>query len=188
MAVEDECEMCGTFGELKPVRIDGAELLACKRCQRYGKVVTPPPSKIKPKTTSIPRQTTPKKPVLRPLPNRRPPRRTSTRRRSPDDNLIVDPDYPSLITQARMKRGWSRQDLARKINERESVLARIETGKLVPSDDIVRKLEHELKIKLLVPEEDIEEITSHRGSFQDNKPFSQTTLGSIVKIKKKKKK
>ncbi len=188
MAIEDECEMCGTYGELKPIRVDGAELLVCRKCQRYGKPVTPPPSKTKPTSIASPKPMTPKKPTLRPMPTRRPARRSPSRRRLPDENLIIDPEFPAIITQARMKRGWTRQDLARRINERESVLARIETGKLVPSDDVVRKLEHELKIKLLIPEENVEETISQRAPSQTNKQFSQTTLGSIVKIKKKKKK
>lgn len=189
MTVEDACEMCGAHAELKPILVDGAELLVCRKCQRYGKPVTPPPSHEKPTSLPSPRPTSPKKPILRPMPNRSRQRKISGRKRPSEESLIINPEYPTLITQARMKRGWSRQELARRLNERESVLARIETGKLVPTDDIARKLEHELKIKLLIPEEDVEETVSQRSTTSPaNKQFSQTTLGSIVKIKKKKKK
>ncbi len=189
MAIEDACEMCGSYSELKPIIIDGAELLVCRSCQRYGKPVTPPPTqKPKPSTLgfAISKPSPTKKVIYRPVPSKKP-KRTITRR-TPDESLTIDPEYSNIIMQARMKRGWSRQQLARKINERESVLARIETGKLVPSDDIARKLEHELGIKLLIPEEEIEETVSQRALDQEKKHFSQTTLGAIMKIKKKKKK
>src|SRR5207247_9134435 len=62
--------------------------------------------------------------------------------------LELAEDFPARIRQAREARGWKQADLGAKINERVSVIAKLESGAISPGDALVRKLERERGIKL----------------------------------------
>src|SRR5207253_2920297 len=62
--------------------------------------------------------------------------------------LELAEDFPQRIRQAREARGWKQADLGAKINERVSVIAKLEAGTISPGDSLVRKLERELGIRL----------------------------------------
>jgi ribosome-binding protein aMBF1 (putative translation factor) len=66
------------------------------------------------------------------------------------------------------------------IKEKETLLARIETEKVLPTDRVIQKIERELDIELKT------EISEENTAADDFIPRS-TTLGSIAKIKRKKK-
>jgi putative transcription factor len=57
-------------------------------------------------------------------------------------------DFPARIRNARSGKGMSQKDLAMKINERLTVLSKIETGQMRPDDKMIVKLERELGVKL----------------------------------------
>lgn len=57
-------------------------------------------------------------------------------------------DLPQRIRQARDARGWKQSDLGAKINEKASIIAKLESGAISPGDDLVRKIERELGIRL----------------------------------------
>jgi putative transcription factor len=88
--------------------------------------------------------------------------------------------YDSKIRQAREKIGISHEELGKKINEKASVLRKIETGKMTPNNMLVTKLEHALKIKLLVP-------VSEEKIPQDipKLPNRELTLGDLMQLNKK---
>ena len=48
-----------------------------------------------------------------------------------------------------MKRNWSQEDLAKKLNERKSVIAKLESKTMYPDDNLTKKLERTLGIKLI---------------------------------------
>jgi putative transcription factor len=56
--------------------------------------------------------------------------------------------YGGIIKNAREKAGLTNKDLAIKINEKESLIARIERNQLIPEQRVVKKLEKLLGIKL----------------------------------------
>ena len=95
-----------------------------------------------------------------------------------DTSQEIVEDYADVIRVAREHSGLSHEDLGKKINEKESVLRKIETGKMAPNDQLVSKLEHALKIKLLVPVTE-EKVPLPKAS---NREF---TLGDAIKISKK---
>jgi putative transcription factor len=88
--------------------------------------------------------------------------------------------YDSKIRQAREKLGLSHEELGKKINEKASVLSKLETGKMAPNNLLVTKLEHALKIKLLVP---IKEEKISQGF--PKLPSREPTLGDLIKLNKK---
>jgi len=88
--------------------------------------------------------------------------------------------YDSKIRQAREKLGLTHEELGKKINEKASVLSKLETGKMTPNNLLVTKLEHVLKIKLLVP---IKEEKISQGFPKS--PNRETTLGDLIQLNKK---
>ncbi len=87
--------------------------------------------------------------------------------------------YDQKIRQAREKMGLSHEELGKKINEKASVLSKLETGKMTPNNQLVTKLEHVLKIKLLVPIQE-EKIQVFPKSLKREK-----TLGDLVQFDEK---
>ncbi len=59
------------------------------------------------------------------------------------------------MQRAREGKGWSREDLGRKINEKVSVITHLENGEIHPSDKFIKKLEKTLGIELMEAVEDI---------------------------------
>ena len=165
-----ECEICGkTLPETNPIKakIEGSVMVVCKECSKLGKVQKEPP---KPKFV---KQTNPKK-QRKPKTNNK---RNYRRRDEPQEELIED--YNIEIRQARESKKWSREDLAGKINERVSVINRIETGKMTPDNKLTKKLENALDIILL------EKIDSVDLNEFINSQTGERTLGNIMKIKRK---
>jgi len=52
------------------------------------------------------------------------------------------------IQQARLEKGWTQKELATKINEKQTVINEYESGKAIPNNQILGKLERILGVKL----------------------------------------
>ena len=164
-----ECEICGKpVPENNPIRakIEGSVMVVCKECSKLGKIQKTPP---KPKFV---KQNTKK--TKRPAPTRN---KAYSRNDEPTEELIEDFDME--VRKAREAKNWSREDLGKKINERVSVITRIETGKMTPDTKLTKKLEKALDIKLL---EKIDNIDLNQFISSSS---GERTLGNIMKIKRK---
>ena len=162
-----ECEICGKpVPENNPIRakIEGSVMVVCKECSKLGKIQKAPP---KPKFVKQERS---KKQTKTRTKN-------YSRRDEPTDELIED--FGAEIRKAREAKNWSREDLGKKINERVSVITRIETGKMTPDNKLTKKLEKALNIKLL---EDVDNVDLNQFI---NSSSGERTLGNIMKIKRK---
>lgn len=95
-------------------------------------------------------------------------------------------NFDAKIRQAREKLGLSHEDLGKKLNEKISLLRKIETKKMTPDNLLATKLEHVLKIKLIVPAGE-EKITVPPSKMV--KPINrEITLGDLIQLGKKEKK
>ncbi len=96
------------------------------------------------------------------------------------ENLEVVGDFGIKVRRAREHLELSHEDLGRKIGEKISVLRKIESGKMTPDLILAEKLEHALKVKLLVSplEPKAPPIASPRPR--------EITLGEVVRLKEKK--
>ncbi|MFW9928840.1 MAG: multiprotein bridging factor aMBF1 [Candidatus Thorarchaeota archaeon] len=181
--MQDECELCGTTHNLKRYIIEGAEVLACPNCGKFGKPVITSSNRSLNRTaqqstrniTSMPRQKSFQV-------------RTSTNF-SPSKNLrnetyLVE-DFGQVIQQARERLGLTRKEVAESLFIRENMLARIEAGKLRPNDDLIKKLEKLLEISLI----ENSEVASN-AQYSNQKPLTNQTrsltLGDFAHIRKKK--
>ncbi|HZD42898.1 MAG TPA: multiprotein bridging factor aMBF1 [Methanomicrobiales archaeon] len=158
-----QCELCGAEirGIPKIVQIEGAELRVCIQCARYGTEVQQKrraeAPKKSPTTVSVPQK-----------------------RHSRDmfdymEGDIVE-DYAERIRRARMAKGWDQKTLAHEIKEREILIKKIEKGDLIPEDEVRKKLEKALDIRLL-------ESGSEDGQKKGGAKVT-TTLGDLISIKR----
>ncbi|XP_076455381.1 endothelial differentiation-related factor 1-like [Babylonia areolata] len=57
-------------------------------------------------------------------------------------------DVAKLIQQGRQSKGFTQKDLAQKINEKQQVINEYESGRAIPNNQVMGKLERALGIKL----------------------------------------
>jgi putative transcription factor len=168
------CEVCGRKIRENPQRvvIEGAKLTVCAECSKHGKATWEPT-----KPTAAPQRGligASQGPQMKaPIQIKK---RVIFARVDVSQEVVED--YADVIREARQKAGLSTEDLGLKISERESVLKKIELGKIAPNDQLVSKLEHALKIKLLVPVAE-EKVPVPKAASHE------FTLGDAIKIDKK---
>ena len=140
------CEMCGKDVPLTSrVRLEHSVLSLCPDCAKFGTPLDPAP--------------TPSTPEASPRSSFRPGvvagRATGTRRRLEERDLYQEigemelaPDWNRRIRVAREALQWTPELLGQKLNEKKSVVLKIESGSFRPPDALVRKIEHILKVRL----------------------------------------
>ncbi|MEM4035945.1 MAG: multiprotein bridging factor aMBF1 [Fervidicoccaceae archaeon] len=121
--------MCGSAlrGEGREIFVEGALVRVCDRCFSRATRKRPLPESRAPRPT--PRS-------VRPVERRR-------------ADLEVVENYAYLVRTAREKLGLTAAELAARIKEKESVVKRVESGRLRPTIELARKLERALGVKLL---------------------------------------
>ena len=170
-----QCEMCGDTirGTPKLVRVEGAELQVCTKCEKFGTEVQQVrrTDLIRPAATAQRSGGAPG--TGRPVPVIR-------RKRDLFDYMEgeISEDYSQRIRQARMEKGLSTKDLAMQIKEREHLIKKIENGELIPEEMVRRKLEKILEIRLLDAP-----VTEAEKKVQGK---ITSTLGDLTIIKKEK--
>lgn len=144
-------------------KVEGTVLDVCEGCARFGEVIRRP-APIHTKN----------------IPSSRPQAQMPARKEIVQ--MIVE-DYAEKIRNAREKRGLKQEEFAKMLNQKESVMQKIEAGSFQPSINLARKLERKLSIKL------IEEF-SESGEVPLETRKSKTdgfTLGDFIKDKRKNK-
>lgn len=164
------CEVCGCRINSKPFKviIEGARLTVCSECSKHGKIIYEEP---KPKTAFS-------RPKTAPSPLRIQVKKTQTP--TVDTTLELVENFEVKIRQAREKLGLSHEELGKRINEKVSLLRKIETGKMKPDNRLATTLEHTLKVKLIVPAKE-ERVPQARIG----KTSRELTLGDLIQLNKK---
>ena len=175
-----QCEMCGTeTGSPKTVKIEGAELEVCDDCADFG-------TEVRTEETS---STSTKYSTSSPSSGSSSSSSSSTsgssgggggggsRRDMFDEMDEVVQDYDDRIRDARESEGLTQEELADQLNEKSSLIRKLERGDVLPSDTVQRKLEKSLGVSL-----------SAAGGGNDSEWSSDsagggTTLGDVVKRK-----
>ena len=167
------CEMCGKESEFtKTISIEGTHLKVCKECSRFGEGAEGKGGVTKKGAVPSGQSHTMASERLEARERRM--RTRSIYQEEETTDLI--PEYSKVIREARMARDWKQEVLAAKINEKTSVIAKLENGTLRPNDALLKKLEHELNIKLT---EKVAVIKPEGGHGQGK----TLTLGDMIKKK-----
>jgi putative transcription factor len=138
--------MCGQDVEsLTRVRVEGSVLLLCPNCQKFGKSLDPPPT-IMAMSPAAPASRGSVTNPVRPLPRARNLEERDLYKELPEMDLAED--WPHRIRLAREKLTWSPEELGKRLNEKKSLVLKIESGHFRPPDQTIRKIEQLLKIRL----------------------------------------
>jgi putative transcription factor len=155
--MEGECEVCGrSVNRLVQVTIEGSVVEACPSCSRLGEKV--PIRKPRYQPSRVRRRAAPakwKEPILEPIPG-----------------------YGEVLRERRLGLGLTQEELGKRLNEKASVVARLEAERMTPSEALAKKIERHLGVRILEKVEENAE-SGHRPSGAD------LTLGDIVKIKRR---
>jgi len=96
-----------------------------------------------------------------------------------DDSVVVE-GYGKRIRRGREKLGLTHEELSRKIGEKISLLQKLEMEKMTPELALAKKLESNLKIKILgspTTAQVGEEVSAHKPTA--------LTLGDVVVVQKR---
>ena len=123
--------------------IEGVELSVCPACSKFGKVIAP---------------------VHRPSPKEqhRHFQRMQPQEKEEKIQLLVE-GYPDIIKKRREAIGLSQKEFAGRVNEKESLIHKIESGNFEPELALAKKLEKAFGVKL------VEEHEEKHESFKDRK-------------------
>jgi putative transcription factor len=155
-----QCEMCGKSVESYfRVKTEGTILNVCDNCRRFGEVIQ----------------------AVKPKPEENVGKAQKQRPEKPAEPEIIEDlveGYAEKIKNKRERLGLKQEELAQKINEKESIIHKIESGHFTPPIELAKKLERFLGIKIIEDVEDVRVNVSQKGS---NEGFS---LGDFIKVKK----
>lgn len=160
------CEMCGrevTF--CKKVTIEGVPLEVCAECAKFG---------IEAKKET-PKEAGPRPVIAQRLESREKRSRPRDVLQAVEKEELVE-DFARRIKNARERAGMTQKDLAMKINERVTIISKIESNQMRPDEKIISKLQKELNIVL--KEKVPEVVTSKEGAK------APLTLADLIKMQK----
>ena len=139
------CELCGKKSELFRAKIERTIVDVCEKCSKFGEIIE---RVIKEEENKIVKK------KIR-------------------EEIIeeIRKGYVAIIKNAREKLGLKQEELARKINEKESLIHKLENELVEPSLKLAEKLEKFLKIKLI-------EIYSDENKYVKNND-DKLTIGDL---------
>ncbi len=136
------CEMCGRDTEsVTPVNVEGSVLRVCNACLKFGRPLGSPGG------PGAPRQGPDREALHERL--------GKAQGRGLERDLFaelpereLDPDWSRTIRQTRERLGLTQEQFGQRINEKTSVVHKLESGAIAPPDALVRKIERTFKVRL----------------------------------------
>ena len=148
------CQLCGEETDsTTKTKIEGAVLQVCDSCAEMGEEV---------KTTSKNKSRKKKK-------------KKRKRRKKRNDEVLIN-DYGKQVKKARESKQLSIMELADDLNEKESLLKKIEQQELKPEKSLAQKLEKKFNIELYTVPEAWDQET-------DSGDDRSATLGDVAEVK-----
>jgi len=168
-----QCEMCGAeTANPKTIKVEGAELQVCENCTQFGtEVRTESTSSTSTKYSTSSSSGSANRTTGGSTGGSR-----QRRRDMFDEMEELAADYDDRIRSAREAAGLSQEELAKQLNEKASLVRKLERGDMLPSDDVRRKLERKLDIELL-------EASAGDEEWEGSSREGGLTLGDMVKRK-----
>jgi len=159
------CDICSSPEVVYRIEIEGTRLNVCEKCSSYGRII----ARLKQE-----------EPVKKNRKKEKRIREAKIKAKKETTTLqIITPDYSGLIKNAREKMGLKQKELAKRIAEKESVIHKLESGRIKPSISLARKLEKFLKISL------VKELELEADTLQSrmDKSSDELTIGDLVNIR-----
>ncbi len=144
-----ECELCGLKASMK-ARIEDTVVNVCQKCASFGKIIE----------------------------EKKAARLIKTIKEKPPEEIKLHPDFAGIVKSSREESGLTREQLAKKLNEKASVIERVERG-MRPDSRLAKKLGQALRIKILGYE-------TAAANLPKTKERT-VTLGDVVEVKVRKK-
>ena len=169
-----QCEMCGAEkSSLTTTKVEGAELDLCDDCSDFGTEVKTESTS----TTSTKYSTSSSSDGSSSSSSSSSGGSGGGRRRDMFDQMDeIAGDYDERIRTARERESLSREDLAKELNEKASLIGKLERGDILPSDDVKAKLEKRLGVSLSEGSDDGD------ADWESDSSMTQT-LGDVVERK-----
>ena len=169
--VDKECPVCGSiiWGKGQKILLEGAKITVCHNCAQHGTKIRKPPTITQTKKiSSSDRSKPPKRQVLK---------------KDKIDEWELIPEFAKKIRNIRSSLRLNQDQFAQKLNEKPSLIRRIEAGRVEPTIKLAKKIEDVYRIKIL---RKVDEIDANVTNNKYIKKSSGTSLGDIAFIKKKK--
>lgn len=158
------CEVCGQEIRGQPFYriIEGGRMTVCGRCSKFGSGDWDP--------RQVNRISIQSRPVQ--------PRRARSDLEAAEELELIE-NYGELIRKSRQKMKLSVEDFANKINEKESVVKKLEQEDINPDSKLIKKVENTLNIRIL-------EVVDATPEVKFSKQASSSrTLADIMKLTQK---
>ncbi len=175
-----QCEMCGaSVSSPKTVKIEGAELDVCSDCADFGTEIKTQQSSSSSTKYSTGSSSSGSDGSGGSSGTSGSGGSSRSRSRSDmfDDMDEIVTDYDERIRSAREEKDLSQSDLANELNEKASLIRKLERGDTLPSDDIKSKLESFLGLSLTGG------VASDDEEWSGGSADGEYTLGDVVKRK-----
>ncbi|WP_331236495.1 multiprotein bridging factor aMBF1 [Natronorarus salvus] len=171
-----QCEMCGADTQSPTtVKIEGAELDVCSECTDFGtEVRQASSSSATSKYSTSSESGTASGSSSSSTGSGQAGGSTRRRRDMFDEMEELAADYDQRIREARESRSLSQEELAKQLNEKASLIRKLERGDMLPSDEVQRKLERSLEISL------VEGGSSEETEWEGGSSTGSYTLGDVV--------
>jgi putative transcription factor len=178
-----QCEMCGKeTNSPSTVKVEGAKLDVCDDCTDFGTEVKDDQSSSSTSTKystsdSSGTSSSASNSSARSTSGSRGSSGGSTSSSGSDMFGEVDElaqDYDQRIRSARENAGLSQDDLAKKLNEKSSLIRKLEHGDSLPSDSVQGKIESALDIDLTTS------ASGEDGEWEGSESTGEYTLGDMV--------
>ena len=173
-----QCEMCGKeVASPNRVKIEGAELNVCDECKDFGTEVKTQDSSSSSTKYSTSSSSSSSSSSASSSSSSGGSGGRSRRRDMFDEMDELAQDYDQRIREGREAKSLSQKELAQQLNEKASLIRKLEHGDSLPSDDVQKKLEKALGIELTAGSggEDTE--------WSGGSSSGEYTLGDVVKRK-----
>ncbi len=144
------CEICGERKAVTTIEVDGVVLRVCSHCAKFGREV----KEVKRQRDSKP-----------------------TGFKEPVEEEVL-PDFAERIRKAREKMKITREELAKMVGIRETLIEKYEKGKMKPEKAVARKLERVLNIVLIGK-------VSYSITGESTSEGPELTLGDVAKVRVK---
>lgn len=124
-----DCEICGAEirGKAQIISVGTSKLRVCSTCVRHGTVV------VETKKAKFVQPRNVKKRLYEQMDL------------EIEAGQALEEDYGKQVRNARGKAGLKQEELAKKINEKQSLLRKIENDEISPSEEVMRKIKRVLK-------------------------------------------